>query len=128
VAKPYVEIEGLRAFRRDLKRHEPILNRELQLRLRVLAQDLAGDVRSRVGASSFSYRGYASAGLKATIRSSGQKPHVAKFLEFGFHPRGSSTMVPGRNYVGEVLEQQEDRILREIDDSMDDAARKAGWH
>ena len=123
-----IRIEGLAAFRRDLKRISPEAANELREDLKDIARDVASRADRSAGASSFSYRGTATAGLRAQVRRTGAKPHVARFIELGFHPRGGNTFVPGRNIVGGVLADREDEIVDQIGDAINDAARRAGWH
>jgi hypothetical protein len=128
VAKPTVGVEGLSAFRRDLKRLEPLANQQLRKDLKDIADRVAVRAQARMGAESFGYQGVATPGLRATVRSTGRNAFVARFIDFGFHPRGSSTFVPGRNIVGGVLEQQEERIVDDVGDAIERAAVRAGWH
>lgn len=122
-----VEIEGLKQLDRDLKRLHPELQRQLKGGLKDIAQGVAREASNRVHARSFSYRGY-STGNKATVRSVGSEAFVARFLEFGFHPRGSSTFVEGRNIVGRVIEDREQQIIDDVGELVDKTARRAGWH
>lgn len=122
-----VEIDGIKQLDRELKRLHPAVQRELKGDLKDIAQGVAREAASRSGAHSFSYRG-AATGRSASVRSTGQHGFVARFLEFGFHPRGGSTFVEGRNIVGRVIADREQEIIDDIGDSIDKAARRAGWH
>lgn len=126
-----VRIEGLGAFRRDIKRLNPVAERELRDDLAAVAGRVAAAADSRVnhrGAQpSWSYRGTAT-GLRASVRSTGRKGFVARFYEFGFHPGGSGTFVAGRHPVGSVLEQREEQIVEQLGDAIERAALKTGWH
>jgi hypothetical protein len=122
-----IHIAGLAAFRRDLKKISPLAEQVLRGELEEIAADIAAEAESRVGAVSFSYQGRATAGARASVRSTGRKGFVARFIEFGFHPGGGQTYVPGRNEVGRVLEREHDRIVEEIGDAIMDAALATGW-
>lgn len=122
-----VEIDGIKQLDRDLKRLHPAVQRQLKGDLKDIAQGVAREATRKSGAHSFSYRG-ASTGRSASVRSTGQRAFVARFLEFGFHPRGGSTLVEGRNIVGRVIADREQEIIDDIGDSIDRAARRAGWH
>lgn len=123
-----IHVEGLSAFRRDLRRLAPEAEKQLRGDLKDIASDVAGEVQSRVGARSFTYRGTATTGLRSAVRSAGPKGYVARFREFGSHPRGSTTFIPGRNDVGTVLERRESELIDRMGDRIMDAARKSGWH
>lgn len=123
-----VRVEGLPALRRALKEVEPQVTQELRGELKQIADRVAREAAGRATASSFGYRGAATAGLRASVQSTGPKGFVARFLEFGFHPGGGSTFVQGRNFVGGTLEQMEERIVDEVGDAIDRAAGDAGWH
>lgn len=122
-----VEIEGLKALDRDLKRLHPEVQKELKTGMKGIASKIAREATTRAHARSFVYRG-AGTGTKASVRSAGPKGYVARFLEFGFHPRGSSTFVEGRNIVGSIIEREEQEIIDAVGDLVDQAARQAGWH
>ena len=127
-SEPTVAVVGLRDFRGDLKHLRPDIQKELQGELKTIAQDVAQKAAAsaprRTGTMATSYRGAASTGLRAVVRN---RQFYSRFIEFGFHPRGSSTMVAGRNVIGRILERDEDRIVDEVGDALERAAEKAGW-
>lgn len=122
-----VQVVGLRETTRALKQVAPEAEKELRTDLKGIAGRVAREAEAKMHARSFGYRGYAT-GTRASVRSIGPKGFVARFLEYGFHPRGSSTFVDGRNIVGGILERREHQIVDDIADSIDKATRSAGWH
>jgi hypothetical protein len=121
-----VEIDGIKQLDRDLKRLHPAVQRELKGDLKDIAQGVAREAASRSGAHSFSYRG-AATGRSASVRSTGQHGFVARFLEFGFHPRGGSTFVDLDTYYdqGVDLYLEGVDVLLEIDTSGESKHRTA---
>jgi bacteriophage HK97-gp10 putative tail-component len=123
-----VKVEGLREFRRDVRRADREVGLELQRALREVAKDVAAEAGSlaprATGTLAGSYRGTAR-GASAVVRS--RLPY-ARFIEFGFHPRGGETFVEGTNPIGRAVERQEDRIVDGIGDAVDHAATRLGWH
>lgn len=122
-----VQVIGLKQLDRDLKQLHPKVQRELKDDLKMVAGKIAGEATARVGARSFAYRATAT-GTRASVVSFGPKGFVARFREFGFHPRGSRTLVQGRNTVGEIIDRREQQIIDGIDSAVDKAARSTGWH
>lgn len=115
-----VNTQGLRDLQRDLKKVSPELAKQLRVDLKDVASEVARGVNSRLNASSFRYIG-TSTTRGAAIRSTGAKPHVARFIDVGFHPRGGATFVPGRETVNAVIESQQDQIIEGIGQSIDRA-------
>lgn len=123
-----VHVEGLQAFRRDVRRMDKEVGKELQRDLREIAQkvaqEAAGNAPRGTGTLAGSYRGTAR-GTKGIVRSS---VFYSRFIEFGFHPRGGETFVEGRNPIGAAVESQESQIVEELGDAIDRAASRLGWH
>jgi hypothetical protein len=126
--RPAVEAKGLNKFRSDLRRADKAVAKELQAELKGIAATVAaeagGAAPSRSGTMAAAYRGVA-VGSKAVVRN---RILYSRFIEFGFHPGGGSTFVPGRNLIGQAIERQEDRIVDELGDAIERAATKVGWH
>lgn len=122
-----VQVIGLKETSRALKQVAPEAEKELRSDLKGIAQRVAREAEAKMHARSFGYRG-AATGTRASVRSFGPKGFVARFIEFGFHPRGSSTFVDGRNIVGGVLDRRQEAIVDDMADSIDKATRSAGWH
>lgn len=123
-----VHVEGLQAFRRDVRRMDKEVGKELQRDLRTVAQrvarEAAGNAPRATGTLAGSYRGTAR-GTRAIVRST---DIAGRFVEFGFHPRGGETFVEGRNPVGAAVEDQENQIIDALGDAVDRAATRLGWH
>ncbi len=122
-----VHVQGLQQFRRDVRRMDKEVGKELQRDLRQIAQKVAqeasGNAQRRTGTLAGSYRGTAR-GTAGIVRS----PLVyARFIEFGFHPRGGETFVEGRNPIGAAIESQENQIVDELGDAIERAAGRLGW-
>ena len=123
-----VEVKGLQQFRRDVRRADKEVGKEFQKELRTLAQRVAQEAASNAprvtGTLAGSYRGTAR-GTAGIVRSTNV---VARFIEFGFHPRGGETFVEGVNPIGRAVEQQEDEIVDGLGDAVERAATRLGWH
>lgn len=123
-----VEVEGLREFRRDLRRADKVVGKEFQRALRTVSVTVAAEAAAlapRVtGTLAGSYRG-AAVGSRGIIRS---KVFYARFIEFGFHPGGGDTFIEGTHPIGRAIAHQEDRIIDGIGDAVDRAATQMGWH
>lgn len=120
-----VKAVGLATFRRDVRRADKEIGLQLQRDLREVAArvaaEAAGEAPGRVGQSFRPFQ----RGIKGGVRSTFLP---ARFLEFGFHPRGGPTFVEGRNYIGRAMERQEEAIVDGIADAVDRAATRLGWH
>ena len=121
-----VQVDGLRELHRAFKKSGTGIEREMKSGLRDVAEDIAREARQRMPARSFSYKGYGT-GAKAIVRSTGPKAFVGRFIETGFHPRGSGTFVEGRYVVGGVIEDRQERIVEGVADVVDKTTRSAGW-
>lgn len=126
--RPAVSVQGLAEFRRDLRRAAPVVAKELQADLRKVAQGVALEASllapQRTGTMAAAYRG-AAVGAKGLVRN---PVFYSRFIEFGFHPGGKQTFVPGQNPIGQAIEHQEDRIVEGIGDAIEKAATQVGWH
>lgn len=122
-----IQAQDLATFRRDVRRADKEIGKQLQRELREVSKRVAEEAGNiaprRTGALAGSYRGTARRTL-GIVRSTNP---VARFVEFGFHPRGGETFVEGVNPIGHAVEQQEDQIVDGIGDAVDRAATALGW-
>jgi phage gpG-like protein len=131
VAQP-VRVEGLRDFRRDLKRLEPEVEKLLRADIRLIAAGVATEAQvaarsfARSGAYARSIRPYAS-GMKAQV---GSKLPQAAVLHWGgtIRPRGVPITFKPRPVISEALDRNTDRIVNRFGDAVELAARRVGWH
>lgn len=121
-----VQVDGLKELHRAFKRSGTGIEKDMKSGLKDVAEDIAQEARSRFPASSFSYKGYG-ANAKAIVRTTGSKAFVGRFIETGFHPRGSGTFVEGRYVVGGVIEDRQNQIVEGVADVVDKTTRDAGW-
>jgi phage gpG-like protein len=125
-----VYVEGLREFRRDLKRLEPETAKLLRADLKVVGVRIAAEARSqavqRTGAYARSIRPY----VTARGVSVGSRLPQAGVLHFGgtIRPRGVPITFPARPVVSEAVDRNTDRLVNEIGDAVEQAARRTGWH
>jgi hypothetical protein len=130
MAAPQVKTEGLAELRRDLKRLDPLIDRELRDAIRDAADKVAvtaGALAPRdSGALAHSIRPYV-AGAKASV---GSTLPYAGVLEFGgtIRPRGVPITFQPAGMVGRAVEDHADQIVEDIGDGIERAARRAGWH
>jgi hypothetical protein len=126
--KPAVYVQDLGKFRSALKRADKTIAKELQSELRDVSRKVAAEASAlaprRTGKMADAYRGVA-VGNKGLVRN---PVFYSRFIEFGFHPRGGSTEVPGQNPIGRAIEHQEDRIVDGVGDAVEKAAVRMGWH
>ena len=125
-----VEIKGLRDFRRDLKRLEPEVEKELKADFReisrtILGLALAGTPRDS-GDLARSLRTFVTA-RGAGIRS---RLDYANVVHWGgtIQPRGTPIVFERTEFLTRPLQQEEDRVMNDAEQAIDRAARKTGWH
>ena len=126
-----VRVEGLREFRRALKRVSPAVDKELRDEIKEAAEDIA--VRARMspvtpratGAYARSIRPYVT-GAKVSI---GSRLPQAGVLHWGgtIRPRGVPIVFPERPTVYDAARQQMTRTVDRFGDAVERAAVKAGW-
>jgi phage gpG-like protein len=125
-----VRTEGLREFRRDLKRLEPQVAKELQQELREAVGKVtalaAGTAPRKTGGLARSYRPF------VTLRTAGIRSNLpyAPVIEYGGTIRPKGTPIEIRRYepVTRAVERQADRIVNQFGDAVERAADKTGWH
>ncbi len=125
-----VRTPGLREFRRDLKKLEPLVERELRADIKAVAGRVASEAQAaaphRTGAYARSIRPY----VTAKGASVGSRLPQAGVLHFGgtIRPRGVPITFPPRPVVSQALDRMTDRIVEELGDAVEKAARSVGWH
>jgi hypothetical protein len=124
-----VRVEGLREFRRELKRVSPAVDRELARELKRGGQAIADDASARAprrtGKYASSIRVYAARGGVAV----GSRLPQAGVLHWGgtIRPRGVPITFRARPVVLEAAERHMGRIVDDVGDAVETAARRAGW-
>lgn len=125
-----VGTDGLREFRRDLKRLDPAVARELQTELRDAAGKVAAQAAllapRRTGRLARSYRAFVrlrAAGVRSSL------PY-APVIEYGgsIQPRGVDILFKRAEPVTRAVERQAGMIVDEFGDAVERAADKTGWH
>jgi hypothetical protein len=124
-----VKTEGLRQFRRDLKRLEPEVDKQLRKETREIAARVAVEAAAtaprRSGALARSYRPY------VTQRGAGVRSRLpyAGVIEYGgtISPRGVPITIKRHAPVTGAIERQTERIVEAIGDAVERAADSAGW-
>ena len=125
-----VHVEGLREFRSDLKKLQPEVGKELRADIKVAAAKIAAEAASvaprRTGAYARSIRPY----VTARGASVGSTLPQAGVLHWGgtIQPRGVPITIEARPVISTALDRQSDRLVDELGDAVERAARKAGWH
>lgn len=125
-----VRVDGLKEFRRDLKRVEPEAAKALQKELRAavgkVAIEAAATAPRKSGTLARSFRPFTrgnTAGVYSDV------PY-APVLEYGgtIEPKGTPIKIRRYETVTKAVIRQQEAIVDHIGDAMDDAARRAGWH
>jgi phage gpG-like protein len=125
-----VHVEGFREFQRDLKRLEPETAKLFRADIRAAAGRVAGEARAnavhRTGRYAASLRPY----VTAKGASVGSRLPQAGVLHFGgtIRPRGVPITFPARPVISEAVDRNTDRIVNELGDAVEQAARRTGWH
>jgi phage gpG-like protein len=124
-----IRTENLAQLRRDLKRLDPLIDRELRDSIKEAADKVAVTAGAlaprRSGALAHSIRPFVS-GAKASV---GSTLPYAGVVEFGgsIRPRGVPITFKPAGMVGRAVEDHADQIVEDIADGVDRAARRAGW-
>ncbi len=130
MADASIRIENGRDFLRDLKRVDPLFERELKDAIREGTGKVAvtaGALAPRdSGALQHSLRPYVS-GVRASV---GSTLPYAGVHEFGgvISPRGVPITIKASGFVGRAIDDHADQIVEDIGDGFDRAAYRAGWH
>lgn len=124
-----VRTEGLREFRRDLRRLDPALDRELRIELRESIIKVAAQAAllapRRTGELAASYRPYVrqnAAGIRSAL------PY-APVIEYGgtIRPRGVPIEFKRSLPVTRAVLREADTIVESFGDAVERAADKTGW-
>lgn len=121
-----VRIEGLREFRRDLKRVSQEANKQLAGEIKTATENVAAEARGhavhRTGGYAASIRAYSGGAVGSRLPQAG-------VLHWGgtIRPRGVAITFRRRPVVTDALERQTDRIVDAMGDAIERAARRAGW-
>lgn len=125
----HVHVEGLREFRRDLKRLQPEVAKELRKDIKTAAQKVAADAAShaprRTGAYARSIKPY----VTAKGASVGSRLPYAGVVHWGgtIRPRGVPIKFEPHPVISDALDRRTNEIVDDLGDAVDRAARKAGW-
>lgn len=126
--KPAAEVRGLREFRRDLRKLDTEADKELREGIRDAARTTLdrADVPVRSGA------------LKRSLKISVTARQVsiysllpyAPVVHWGgeIEPRGVPIRFPRTEFITKAVEAGADRLVEDIGDSVERAAKRAGWH
>ena len=124
-----VRIEGLADLRRDLRRAEPQVRREVTRALKegatVVAAAASPLAPRRSGTLAASYRAGAS-GNSAFVRS---RVPYAGVVEFGgvIRPKGTPITIRPQPAVTRALSLKEDSIVERVGDALDGVFARTGW-
>jgi phage gpG-like protein len=125
-----VRTEGFRELSRDLRKLEPAVDKKLRGDVKEIAGRVAAEARAaavkRTGKYAASIRPY----VTARGASIGSRLPQAGVLHYGgtIRPRGVDITIPARPVVSVALDRNTDRIVDQMGDAVEEAARAAGWH
>jgi phage gpG-like protein len=125
-----VTTKGLGELRRDLRRLEPLVDRELRDALREAGEKVAITAGAlaprRSGALAHSIRPFVS-GARVSI---GSTLPYAGVVHWGgtIRPRGVPITFKPTEFVTRAAEDHADELVDDIGDGVERAARRAGWH
>lgn len=125
-----VNVDGLKEFRRDLKRLDKEADKELRKSIRDAALKVAVEAAAlaprRSGALAKSIRPYVS-GARASI---GSNLPYAGVVHWGgtISPRGVEIRFPRTEFISKTVDLNTSRLVDDIGDGVERAARRVGWH
>jgi hypothetical protein len=125
-----VQIENGAEFQRELRKIDPLFDRELKDSIRKGTGKIAVTAGARAprdsGELAHSIRPYVS-GVRASV---GSTLPYAGVHEFGgsIQPRGVPITIKASGFVGRAVDDHAEEIVEDIADGFDRAARRAGWH
>jgi phage gpG-like protein len=125
-----VEIQGLRELRKDFRLLGGTANRELSKELKQALLPIVASAKAatpqRSGRLAASLRPFA-AGLKVGVRSG--LPY-ANVVHWGgtIEPRGVPIAFPRTEFITRAVDERDDRIVDDMGDAIEQAARRHGWH
>lgn len=125
-----VEVEGLRDFRRDLKRLDSQVNKELAQDLREGGREVVEEARAEAPVRT----GRLAASLRLSVSARQVSVYstlpYAGLLHWGgtIRPRGVPITFERTEFASHAAERHADSITEHVADSVERAARSAGWH
>ena len=125
-----VTVRGLKEFRRDLRRLEPEVDKELRKSIKAAAGKVAVEAAAlaprRTGTLARSIRPYVS-GARASI---GSTLPYAPVVHWGgtIRPRGVPITFAATEFISRAAARHADRLVDEIGDGIEAAADRVGWH
>jgi phage gpG-like protein len=125
-----LKVEGLAAFRRDLRK----VDREVDKDLRQDIKDAAGRVLVEARGLAPMRTGALARSLKVSVTAKGASVYstlpYAPVLHWGgtIAPRGAQIRFPRTEFISGPAERAADRLAEEISESVERAALRAGWH
>lgn len=125
-----LEVRGLREFRRDLRRIDPEVDKELRTSIRQSADRIRAEAASvapyRSGALSRSLR------ISVTQRSASIYSTLpyAPVVHWGgtIEPKGVPIKFRRTEFISKAVERGADQLAEDIADGVERAARRTGWH
>jgi hypothetical protein len=102
-----IEIEGLTQFRKDLKRLEPAVAKEMTQDIRTGAAPMLASARS------------------LAPRLSGE---LSRSIRLSVAVRGAEIVFPRTEYITKPVEAGADALVENIGDSVERTANRLGWH
>ena len=129
-SKDPVRLEGFREFRRDLKKLEPAVDKQLRKDLAVVAARVATEAKAGAPRRTGKYAGSIRPYVTTKGVSIGSRLPQAGVLHFGgtIKPRGVPITIIARPVVSAAVDRNTDRIVDGMGDAIEQAARNAGWH
>jgi phage gpG-like protein len=124
-----VRVEGLRELRRDARRMEPAVGKELRAVIKSAAHFVAEEARilapRKTGKLAASIRATTS-GDRGVVRS--PLPY-AGVQEYGgtIRPSGVPIHIKRHEFVARALDRQRDKVVDALGDGIERAARHNGW-
>jgi phage gpG-like protein len=129
MADPVVRTQGLAELRRDLRKLEPQVDKELRESIKEAADKVAVTAGAlaprRSGALAHSIRPFVS-GAKASI---GSTLPYAGVVHWGgtIRPRGVPITFERTEFISRAVDDHSGALVEDIADGIDRAARRAGW-
>lgn len=125
-----VRVEGLRDFRRDLKRLDGEADKELRQNIR----DGAEKVLTRARAAAPHRSGALSRSLKISVTA--RKASIYSNLPYApvvhwggeIKPKGVAIRFPRTEFASRAAEEGADQLVQDIAAGVERAARRTGWH
>lgn len=124
-----VRLEGFKEFRRDLKRLQPMVEKELRKDIRAAAARVAAEAAANAPRVTGEYARSIRPYVTARGVSIGSRLPQAGVLHWGgtIQPRGTPFAITGRPVVSDALDRRTDDIVDALGDAVEIAARRAGW-